>query len=823
MAPNGRDCGSRALGDEPEAIMKSHAKVVVIGGGVVGASVLYHLTKAGWKDVLLIERAELTSGSTWHAAGGMHTVNGDPNVAKLQQYTIKLYEEIERISGQSCGVHITGGIMLAGTRERLDWLKMAKARGRYLGMELEIISVDEAAKLFPLMDKKHFAGAMYDPIEGHVDPYGVTHAYAKAAQIGGAEIVRQTRVTDLKARADGSWEVITDRGNVRAEYVVNAGGLWAREIGRMVGLELPILAMEHQYLITGDMAELVGKQESLHCIDFEGEIYIRQERGGMLMGTYERAGVPWSPVQTPWDFGQDLLANDLERIAPSLEVGFEHFPALAAAGIKKVVNGPFTFAPDGNPLIGPVRGLSNFWVACGVMAGFSQGGGVGLALSQWMVDGDPGADIWGMDVARYGDWTTLAYTNAKVRENYSRRFSIRFPNEELTAARPLRTTPVYEKLQAEHAVFGDYCGLEHPLWFAPSAVEAVDAISFRRSNAHPHVGRECKAVENDVGLLEISNYGKFEITGAGTADWLSGLMANRVPPAGRIALTPMLNERGKLIGDFTMCRIAADHVFLIGTYAAELYYLRWFEKHPPPAGVTVRPCAMQYVGLSVAGPKSRALLQSLVRDDLSTAAFPFMSFRRMDVGMVPAYVGRVSFTGDLGYEIWVTTEYQRALYDSLTTAGRSRGLKGFGGRALNAMRIEKSFGSWAREYRPIYGPFEAGLGRFVDFDKGEFVGRAAAAEEKAGAGRLRLVTFKVDAVDADAIGDEPIWHDGKPVGWVTSGAYGHRVAASIALGYIPAGLAAVDCGFEIEIIGERRKATRLSAAPFDPTGARMRA
>jgi dimethylglycine dehydrogenase len=802
--------------------MKSHAKVVVIGGGVVGASVLYHLTKAGWKDVLLIERAELTSGSTWHAAGGMHTVNGDPNVAKLQQYTIELYKEIEQISGQSCGVHITGGIMLAGTRERLDWLKMAKARGRYLGMDLEIISVDEAAKLFPLLEKKHFKGAMYDPIEGHVDPYGVTHAYAKSAQIGGADIVRHTRVTDLKPRADGTWDVITDHGNVHAEHVVNAAGLWAREVGRMVGLELPILAMEHQYLITGDMAELVGKKEQLHAIDFEGEIYIRQERGGMLMGTYERAGVPWSPATTPWDFGQDLLPNDLERIAPSLEVGFAHFPALGAAGIKKVVNGPFTFAPDGNPLVGPIGGLKNFWVACGVMAGFSQGGGVGLALSRWMVDGDPGADIWGMDVARYGDWTTLAYTNAKVRENYSRRFSIRFPNEELTAARPLRTTPIYEKLLAEHAVFGDYCGLEHALWFAPSAEEAADQISFRRSNAHPHVAAECKAVQNSVGLLEISNYGKFDIRGPGAADWLSHMMANRVPAVGRIALTPMLNERGKLIGDFTMCRIAADHVFLVGTYAAESYYMRWFERHLPPSGVSIRPCAMEYVGLSVAGPYSRALLQSLVRDDLSTAAFPFMSFRRMEIGMVPGYVGRVSFTGDLGYEIWVTTDYQRTLYESLVRAGREYGLKLFGGRALNAMRVEKSFGSWAREYRPIYGPFEAGLDRFVDLKKSEFIGRSAAAEEKESGGALRLVTFKVDATDADAIGDEPIWHDGKTVGWVTSGAFGHRVNQSLALGYVPAALAKAASGFEIEIIGERHKAHRLPGAAFNASGELMR-
>ena len=794
----------------------------MIGGGVVGASVLYHLTKAGWKDVLLVERAELTSGSTWHAAGGMHTVNGDPNVAKLQQYTIQLYKEIEEISGQSCGVHITGGVMLAGTRERLDWLKMAKARGRYLKMELEILSVDEAAKLFPLMDKRHFVGGMYDPIEGHVDPYGVTHAYAKSAQIGGAEIVRHTRVTDLKARSDGTWDVITDQGNVRAEHVVNAAGLWAREVGRMVGLELPVLAMEHQYLITGDMPELAGRKEQLHAIDFEGEIYLRQERGGMLMGTYERAGVPWSPLQTPWDFGQDLLPNDLERIAPSLAVGFEHFPSLESAGIRKVVNGPFTFAPDGNPLVGPIKGLRNFWVACGVMAGFSQGGGVGLALSRWMVDGDPGADVWGMDVARYGDWTTLAYTNAKVRENYSRRFSIRFPNEELPAARPLRTTPIYEHLKAEHAVFGDYCALEHAQWFAPSAQAAHDEVSFSRSNSHRYVAAECRAVRDAVGLLEISNYGKFEVSGAQAAPWLSSIMANRVPPVGRIALSPMLNERGKLIGDFTLCRLAEDRFFLVGTYAAETYYMRWFERHAPPAGVSVRPCAMQYTGLSLAGPHSRAVLQSVVRDDLATSAFPFMSFRRMEVGMVPAYVGRLSFTGALGYELWVSSEYQRALYELLMKAGRDYGLKLFGGRALNAMRIEKGFGTWAREFRPIYGPLEAGLGRFVALDKGEFVGRAAAAEEKERGGALRLQCFKVAAAEADAIGDEPIWHEGKPVGWVTSGAYGHRVDASLALGYVPAELATADSGFEIEIIGERRPALRLKEAPFDPAGSSMR-
>ncbi|MFN7194922.1 MAG: FAD-dependent oxidoreductase, partial [bacterium] len=464
--------------------MKSHVQAVVVGGGVVGASVLYHLTKLGWRDVMLIERSELTSGSTWHAAGGMHTINGDPNVAKLQQYTINLYKEIEEISGVSCGVHITGGLMLAGTKTRFDWLKMVRARGRYLGMDLEFVDLAEAKRLFPLMDPQYFVGALYDPIEGHVDPWGVTNAYVKAATLQGATVERHNRVIDTVPRADGGWDVVTEKGTVHAEHVVNAGGLWAREVGRMVGLELPILAMEHQYIISEEIPEVAASAtEMLHIVDSDGEIYMRQEGKGMLMGTYERAGVPWSERETPWSFGHELLNNDIDRIAPSLEVGFRHYPAIEKAGIRKIINGPFTFAPDGNPVIGPVRGLRNYWVACGVMAGFSQGGGVGLSLARWMIEGDPGADIWGMDVARFGDWATMAYTNAKVRENYSRRFRIRFPNEELTAARPLKTTPIYDRLKSANAAFGDYWGLEHALWFAPPGSEPVEEITFRRSNA----------------------------------------------------------------------------------------------------------------------------------------------------------------------------------------------------------------------------------------------------------------------------------------------------------------------------------------------------
>ncbi|MYZ48035.1 GcvT family protein [Propylenella binzhouense] len=809
--------------------MKSHARVVVIGGGVVGCSVLYHLTKRGWTDVVLIERSDLTSGSTWHAAGGFHTLNSDPNVARLQAYTVNLYKEMEAISGQSCGLHLTGGLQLADTPERLEWLRMAHARGRYLGMQTEIISAAEAKALLPLIDEASFVGAMWDPIEGHLDPYGTTHAYARSARIAGAEIHLHARVTELAQDADGSWTVTTESGSIRAEHVVNAGGLWAREIGRMVGLELPVLAMEHHYILTEDMpevAEIVSStgKEMVHAIDFGGEIYTRQERGGMLLGTYEKAATPWSPEATPWDFGQELLQPDLDRIAPSLEIGFRHFPALQHTGIRRVVNGPFTFSPDGNPLVGPVRGLTNFWCACAVMAGFSQGGGVGLALSNWMVDGDPGFDVWGMDVARFGDWATPRYTNAKVRENYSRRFRIRFPNEELPAARPMQTTPLYDRMLAQGAVMGDSWGLETPLWFAPPGTEPKDVISFHRSNDFAHVGREVAAVRDRVGVTEIANFAKYEVTGAGAAAFLESLLTNRMPKAGRIVLSPMLNERGKLIGDFTVAKAAEDRFLVWGSSQAQIHHMRWFERHLPGDGsVAVAPLGMRLVGLSVAGPQARAVLAGLADTDMSAEAFRFLDMRETYVAGVPAIVNRLTYTGDLGYEIWVRPEYLRRLYAAVMEAGAAFGIANFGMRALLSMRLEKNWPTWARELRPIYGPFEAEIGRFVNFGKGAFIGREAALREKEEGGKLRRVTFSVETGDADALGDEPVWLEGRVIGWVTSGGYAHHVGRSLAQAYVPRHHAAETVeGYAIEILGERRPA-RIERDPlFDPEGLRMR-
>ena len=808
--------------------MKSSYRVIVIGGGVVGTSVLYHLTKKGWTDIALLERLELTSGSTWHAAGGMHTINGDPNVAKLQQYSINLYKEIEEISGQSVGLHMTEGLMLAATPARYEWLKSIHSKGRYMGMQTEIVSLNEAERLLPLIDKTQFVGAMYDPIQGHVDPNGTTYAFSGAARKAGAEVFTHTRVLDTRQRLDGSWEVITDKGNIIAEHVINCGGLWAREVGRMVGLELPILAMEHQYLITEDMPEVIAfNKESgkmmLHAVDFDGEIYMRQERNGMLLGTYERHGVPWSPKDTPWDFGPTLLPDALDRIAENLEVGFRHFPPFQNVGIKQIVNGPFTFAPDGNPLVGPINGLRNYWVACGVMAGFSQGGGVGLALSNWMVDGDPGFDVWAMDVARYGDWASRAYTRAKVVENYGRRFRVRFPNEELPAARQLRTVPMHHKWIEMGAVMGDNWAVESPLWFAPPGVE--DVFSFHRSTDFAHVKAECLAVRNGVGLSDISGFAKYEISGTGAQAWLSRLLANKIPTVGRMMLEPMLNHNGKLIGDFTLAKALDGRFYLFGSGAGEKYHMRWFTQHLPADGsVMIRPLGLGLVGLSIAGPKARAVLAKVTDDDVSTQALRFMDFRsNMEVGMVHAMVGRISFTGDLGYELWVKPEYQVALFDALWQAGQEFGIRPFGSRALLSLAREKGFGTWAREFRPIYGPFEAGLGRFVALGKDDFIGRAAALREHSEGPKRQRVTFVVDADDADAIGDEAVWRDGKVVGWITSGGYCHFVNSSYATGYVASDALAQTAGarWQLEILGELREA-RLQVEPLlDPQGTRM--
>jgi dimethylglycine dehydrogenase len=803
--------------------MQTSARAVVIGGGVVGASTLYHLAKIGWTDTLLIEQSELAAGSTWHAAGGMHTFNGEANISRLQKYTIDLYREIEALSGQSCGLHPNGGLMLAATPGELDSLKLICSRARYLRMETEMITLEEARRLNPLIDTTHFIGALWRADGGHCDPSGTTHAYVKAARTLGASVERFTRVLSLSQRRDASWDVVTDKGTVHAEHVVNCAGLWARELGHMVGIELPVLAMEHHYLITEDIPELKGRdKEIVNTTDYAGEIYMRQERGGALIGTYEPHGVIWSPLKTPEDFSMQLLPDDFERLAPYFEVGFQHFPALGRVGIRKAINGPFTFAPDGNPLVGPVRGLRNYWVACAVMAGFSQGGGIGLVLSRWMAHNDPGQDIISMDVARFGAFATPKYTSLKVPENYSRRFRLAFPNEELPAARPLRRSPIYQQLLAAGAVMGANFGLEHALWFAPPGVAPTETPSYRRSEAFPVVREECHAVRGAVGLYETTNYGKYEVTGRGARAGRARVFASRIPRPGRIGLAPMLSAAGRIVGDLSIACLAEDRFLIVGSGFAEEFHMRCFWASEPPADVFVRSAASTLTGVSIAGPQSRALLQRLVRDDLSAAAFKLFQVRQTAVGFAPAILTRAGFTGELGYEIWTTPDYFASLYEDLWQAGRELGLKHFGGRALSSLRLEKGYGSFNKDFRPDYSAAETGLDRFIDFAKSDFTGRSAALAERAAGPQRRFVVMEVADADAEVVGYESILQQGEPVGYVTSGAYGHCIGKSLAAGYVPSALARDGERFEIDILGELRTATVHLRPMYDPEGVRLR-
>jgi dimethylglycine dehydrogenase len=804
--------------------MKTTTRVCVIGGGVVGCSVLYHLTKLGWSDVMLLERSELTSGSTWHAAGGFHTLNGDTNMAALQGYTIKLYKELEAITGMSCGLHHVGGVTLADNQDRFDMLVAERAKHRFMGLETEIVGPEEIKKIAPVTNIDGILGALYDPLDGHLDPSGTTHAYAKAARMGGATIETHTKVIETNQRADGTWDVVTDKGTIHAEHVVNAGGLWAREVGAMAGIYFPLHPMEHQYIVTDEVPlikEMMANGiEHPHVMDPAGESYLRQEGMGLCIGFYEQPCRPWAVDGTPWDFGHELLPDDFDKIEDSIEFAYKRFPALAQSGVKSVIHGPFTFAPDGNPLVGPVPGVRNYWSACAVMAGFSQGGGVGLMLAQWMVEGECERDTAAMDVARYGDWITPGYTRPKVIENYQKRFSVAYPNEELPAARPFRTTPMYDIFTDMGAVWGQQYGLEVANYFAEGDEPRFETPSFRRSNAFEATAREVKAVREAVGINEVHNFGKYRVKGNGARAWLDRIMAGRVPQPGRLSLTPMLSPQGRLIGDFTISCLSETEFQLTASYGSQAYHMRWFLQNLD-AGVTIDNISDTRNGFQIAGPKAREVLQACTRQDISDMRF--MDVRKLTVGMVDCIVQRVSYTGDLGYEIYCDLPSQRALWDVLWAAGQPLGMKPFGMRAMMSLRLDKSFGSWLSEFSPDYTAAETGLDRFISFKKNsDFIGRAAAEAQKAQGPSRKLCTFEVAAEDADVNAYEPIWVGDEVVGFCTSGGYSHYAGKSIAIGFLPVDMIAADIDAEIEILGSRRKAKLLSEVLFDADGSRMR-
>ena len=791
--------------------MQTTTRVAIIGGGVVGCSVLYHLTKLGWSDVMLLERSELTSGSTWHAAGGFHTLNGDTNMAALQGYTIKLYRELEAITGMSCGLHHVGGVTLADNQDRFDMLVAERAKHRYMGLETEIIGPDEIAKIAPVTNIDGIIGGLYDPLDGHLDPSGTTHAYAKAARMGGAHIETHCKVVSTTQRADGTWDLVTDKGAVHAEHIVNAAGLWAREVGAMAGVYFPLVPMEHQYIVTEDVPQISAiidaGGEHPHVMDPAGESYLRQEGRGLCIGFYEQTCRPWAVNGTPWDFGHELLANDFDKIEDSIAFAYKRFPTLESAGVKSVIHGPFTFAPDGNPLVGPVPGMRNYWSACAVMAGFSQGGGVGLALAQWMVEGEPERDVFAMDCARFGSWITPGYTVPKVIENYQRRFSVSYPNEELPAARGLRRTPMYDHFSTMGAVWGAQFGLEVPNYFAQAGEAHFETPSFRRSNAWDAVKREVKAVRSAVGINEVHNFSKFSVSGPNARAWLDRIMAGRIPQIGRLSLTPMLSPKGKLIGDFTVSCIREDLFQLTASYGSQAYHQRWFEQNMAP-GVTLQNISDQRTGFQIAGPQAAKVLQACTTANV--ADIKFLDVIELVVGSTACLVQQVSYTGDHGFEIYCDPMAQRALWDTFWEAGQPYGITPFGMRAMMSLRLDRFFGSWLSEFSPDYTAAETGLDRFIRFSKNvDFIGRSAAEAESLTPPERQLVVFEVEARDADVVAYEPVFINGTVQGFCTSGGYSHHAEKSIAFALLPRAVVTDDLSVEIEILGQLRPARRL--------------
>lgn len=803
--------------------MKSKVQVVVIGGGVIGCSVLYHLAKFGWRDTMLLERKVLTAGSTWHAAAGFHTLNGDMNIARLQHYTIELYKEIQEAGDQNVGLHVPGGITIAATPERWEFLRTEWSRHKFIGIESELITPAEIKALCPLVEADDIVGGLWMPDEGHLDPYGATHAYARAAKKLGAEVHQQTKVESLQQQPDGSWHVITDKGLVHAEHVVNAAGLWAREVGMMAGVRLPLIPMEHHYLITDEIAELKALGREIPVVaDLDGEIYMRQEHHGVLLGVYEKNCVPWALDGTPWSYGEtDLLPPNLDRLEDALLKGFERFPLVGAAGIKRIVNGPFTFTPDGNPLVGPVRGKRNYWVAAGCMAGFSQGGGVGLALAQWMIEGEPQNNVYGMDVARYPA-LTQTFVTEKAKEFYGNRFYLAKPNEQWPAGRPLRTTPIYDAQTQANAVFGVSYGLEVPMWFAPAGTPPVEEPSFRRSNAFGPVGDECRAVRTTAGLFDASGFAKYEVSGPGAAAWLDGLFANRLPAVGRARLAPLLWPSGKLKGDLTMMRLADDRFMITGSGSLQAYHMRWFEQHLPASGVQVVNRSDSVLALALSGPRAADIMRDAFGAAVLDGLDKILAVREVDLGVAHGWVARISLTGEAGYEIYTESAYFEGVYRRLLAAGERHGLRQIGVWALLSLRLEKGHGIWSREFSHDYDPIEAGLDRFVDFDKPAFIGREALLERRAQPPKRRLVTLTVAATDVDPSGFEPVWIGERLVGYTTSGGYGHTTGQSIAMAYLDADAIDAAAAYEVHVLGERRAARLATQALHDPAGERLR-
>ena len=803
--------------------MKADVRAVVIGGGVIGCSILYHLAKAGWSNSVLVERDELTSGSTWHAAANIHGLHDMTNISRIQHYTMNLYKQLEQETGQSCGIFQPGSLYLAQTQQREHQLRLQESKAKLYNMEFYEVSLQEARELHPLLNLEDIRCVMYEPSGGNVDPSGVTNAYAVGARERGAEVYKFTEVIATEKQLDGSWIVKTTKGDIKTQWIINAAGLWGREVARLAGLELPLRPTEHQYLVTEKVPFIENLDRRLPSVaDRDGEYYLRQEGNGFLVGAYEKEVKFWAEKSTPLDFGHELFDDDLERIEENILRAIERVPTVGEVGIKRVINGPMIWSPDSNVLFGPAPKVSNYFCCNGVIPGFSQSGGMGMLAAEWITKGETQYDMFAWDLTRFGDWCSDAFTKERVRDQYANRFKIHFPGEEREAGRPLRKRPAFQFQKELGGVFGLNYGWEHPLYFD---FDTPDTAGFTRQDWWKSVRREALLLRKNVGIIDISNFGKYLCCGDGAYEFLDGIFANKIPKnVGGSCLSPIIGKMGGIAADATITKLSEDSFWIVSSGAAEGFQQRFYNLVKRGNGTEFISKSEDYCGFNVAGPKSRELLQRLSNRDLSNEAWPFFKSGNLTIAGVECLALRVSFTGDLGWELYCEKHNQLALYKLLIENASQISGGPVGSRALMSLRLEKGYGSWGREYSPEYWPHEVGLERLIA-NKPNFINKNEVESVLALPAREQLVVLKLNEADvrksnADALGGEPIFKDGNGIGRVTSGGYGYSVNMSLALGFVKG----IESGEEVDVmvLGKPHKATVLSEPPFDPESSILR-
>jgi dimethylglycine dehydrogenase len=803
--------------------MKTHARIVIVGGGMMGASLLYHLALEGCSDTVLIEKNELTSGSTWHAAGQCPSITGSYNLAKIHAYSNQLYPRLEALTGQYVSWHAAGGLRLATNDHELAWLKFVQGYSKSIGFHMEIVGLDEIRRLNPFLTTDNVLAAAWTTDDGHGDPSGLCNALAKAGRDLGATVVRHNRVLDIRPRPGGEWEVFTEKGSILAEMVVNAAGCYARQVSAMVGAQAPITNMQHHYVVTHPIQAFIDRGGEIPVMrDSYTSGYFRQEQKSGLIGIYESTGLTeaWAPSGTPaWESSNELFPDDLDRIAPWLERALERMPVFGDAGIRRVINGAIPHTPDGAPLLGPAAGLRNFWLCCGTSFGIAQGGGCGKYLAQWMLHGAAEINMTEFDPRRFGAFADAGYTREKVFFDYRTTFTTRLPGEEEMAGRPRKTSPLHERLARQGCVHTETFGWERPKWFSPDG--RPEEYAYRRNNVFDVVREEVRAVHERVGVLDLTGFAKYEIVGSGAEQFLNRVCANRMPrKSGGIALVHLLSRGGRILGEMTVTRLADGRFYALSAAAAQLRDLDHLRQQVIPGeDVRIDDVTERRGVLVLAGPRARDVLALLTDAPLDDAAFPWLSGREITVAGRALRALRVSYVGELGWELHAPVDDMAALYDAVWAAGTPFGIANYGLYAVNSMRLEKGYKAWSAELTNELTLPEADMSRFVNLAKGDFIGREATTAPPR---PLRIVYLEIDATDTDARGGEPVMTGGRPIGVTTSGAYGHRVAKSLAFACVPPDYAVPGSAVEVILQGESRAARVLAEPAFDPANTRMR-